>query len=119
MRHWTTLLEVQRDGFDIILDTTGEDSDPRDFYDGSIYDTQKICEDIDAGRLDWFVARARVLVDGIEIGDYSLGQILYEDMQDFLKSDIAEDIIFNALEEAKERLTDLAHKFTMLAIKHS
>jgi hypothetical protein len=119
MRHWETLLEREQDGFQIILDKTWEEVHPSDCFDESAYDIREMCEDIDAGRLDWFMARARVFVEGLELGDACLGGLLYEDAREFVKDGMAEDLILDAVQEAKQRLTGLAQKFTMLAIKHS
>jgi hypothetical protein len=119
MRHWDVLLEEDRGGFTVILDKTWEECHPSDCFDDTAYDIKDMCERIDRGDLDWFVARARVLVDGVELGDACLGGLLYADAREFLKDCMAEDLILDAVTEAKARLTDLARKFTMLAIKHS
>jgi hypothetical protein len=119
MRHWETLLERDQDGFRIILDKTWEDTHPSDCFDDSAYDIQDMCQKIDRGDLDWFMARARVLVDDLELGDACLGGLLYEDAREFLRDGMAEDLILDAVNEARGRLTNLAQKFTMLAIKHS
>jgi hypothetical protein len=119
MRHWDVLLEEDRGGFTVIIDKTWEDAHPGDCFDDTAYDVEDMCRKIDRGDLDWFMARARVLVDGVELGDACLGGLLYEDSREFLKDIMAEDLILDAMTEAKARLTDLARKFTMLAIKHS
>ncbi len=119
MRHWETLLEEERGGLQIIVDKTWEDCHPGDCFDDSAYDIKDMCEKIDRGDLDWFMARARVLVDGLEISDACIGGLLYEDARDFLKDGLGEDLILDAVAEAQARLTTLAKKFTMLAIKHS
>ena len=127
MRHWDLLTRREQDGFTIIVEKTWEDMHPSDCFDDNTdpvtgkpyYDTEQMCRDIDAGNLDWFMARARVLVDGLEIGDACIGGLLYEDARDFLRDGLGEDLILDALDEAKKRLTTLAKKFTMLAIKHS
>lgn len=127
MRHWDTLWEGDRGGFHVIVDKTWEDMHPSDCFDDNTdpmtgkpyYDTEQMCRDIDAGRLDWFMARARVMVDGVELGDACIGGLLYEDARDFLRDGMGEDLILDAMAEAQGRLTTLAKKFTMLAIKHS
>jgi len=119
MRHWETLLERDQDGFRIILDKTWEDTHPRDCFDDTAYDIEDMCQKIDNCQLDWFMARARVMVDGLELGDACLGGLLYEDAGEFLRDGMAEDLILDAVQEARARLTTLAQKFTMLAIKHS
>jgi hypothetical protein len=119
MRHWEKLLEEDRGGFTVIIDKTWEDCHPRDCFDDTAYDIKEMCEKIDRGDLDWFMARARVLVDGLELSDTCMGGLLYEDAREFLNDGMAEDLILDAVTDAKHRLTDLAKKFTMLAIKHS
>ncbi len=119
MRHWETLLETERDGFTVIIDKTWEDVHPGDCFDDSAYDIKDMCNKIDRGVLDWFVARARVLVDGVELGNACIGGLLYEDAREFLTDSMGEDLVLDAMQEAKDRLTELAKKFTMLAIKHS
>lgn len=119
MRHWETLLEREQDGLTVIVDKTWEDVHPKDCFDDSAYDINDMCAKIDRGDLDWFMARARVLVDGLEISDACIGGLLYEDARDFLTDGMGEDLILDAIAEAQGRLTTLAKKFTMLAIKHS
>ena len=119
MRHWETLLEREQDGFKIIVDKTWEDVHPGDCFDDTAYDIKDMCEKIDRGDLDWFMARARVFVEGVELADACIGGLLYEDAREFVKDSMGEDLILDAIEEAKGRLTHLAKSFTMLAIKHS
>jgi hypothetical protein len=118
-RHWEKLLEEDRGGLQLIVDKTWEDAHPGDCFDDAAYDIKDMCDRIDRGDLDWFMARARVLVDGLEIGNACIGGLLYEDARDFLRDCMGEDLILDAMADAQGRLTDLAKKFTMLAIKHS
>ena len=123
-RYWTTLLERDQDGFHVIIDKTWEDCHPGDCFDDSIdpdtgkpyYDLAEICEQIDRGDLDWFVLRARVLAEGVELGSACCGGMLYEDARESV-SDIGEDLVLDAMVEARDRLTHLAKSFTMLTIK--
>lgn len=118
-RHWEELDRRQVDGFEVIIDKTWEDVHPSDCFDDVAYDVKDICERIDRGDLDWFVARARVMVDDLEIGDACIGGLLYEDARDFLTDGMGEDLVLEAVAEAQGRVTQLAQKFTLLAIKHS
>jgi hypothetical protein len=45
--------------------------------------------------------RARVLLDGHELGEHIVGGFLYEDARETLKDGMAEDLIYAAMEEAK------------------
>lgn len=119
MQHWETLAKLDREGFTIVIEKTWEDIHPRDCFDDTEYDIKEICEQIDRGDLEWFVARARVMVDDIELAYATIGGLLYNDSREFLTDGMSEDLIWDVLHEAKNRLTGLAKKFTMLAIKHS
>lgn len=119
MRHFDELARMEREGFEIIVDKTWEDCHPRDCFDDEDYVIEDICRKIDEGQMEWFVVRARVLAEGIELGTATVGGLLYEDSREVLRDGVAEDLIWEAEHEARTRLTELAKKFTMLMIKHS
>jgi len=101
MRYYDTLAVLQRDGFEIIVDKTWEDLNPRDQFDDTVTDIEEIIKDIDRGHLDWFMLRVRALVDGHELGSAYLGGMLYEDPKECLTDGSAEDMICEAVAEAK------------------
>jgi hypothetical protein len=102
MRHWDELARYEREGYTVIVDKTWEDLSPRDLFDDSITDIDEICRKIDSYDLDWFMLRARVLLDGHELGEHIVGGFLYEDAREVLKDGTAEDLIYQAMIEAKE-----------------
>jgi len=102
MRHWDELLREQREGFEIVVDKSWEDISPRDLFDDSITDIDEICRKIDSYDLDWFMLRARVMLDGHELGSHIVGGFLYEDAREVLKDGMAEDCIYAAMLEAKK-----------------
>ena len=102
MRHWDELLREPRDGFEVVVDKTWEDISPRDLFDDSVTDIDEICRKIDSYDLDWFMLRARVLLDGHELGEHIVGGFLYEDAREVLTDGMAEDLIYAAMEEAKQ-----------------
>ena len=113
-RHYEHLATYQRDGFEVIVDKTWEDIHPRDLFDDTCYDIDDMCRKIDRGDLDWFMLRVRALVDGHELGSAYVGGFLYEDAREVLTDGTAEDMIWEALAEArknglalKDRLKDL------------
>jgi hypothetical protein len=63
---------------------------------------------IDRGDLDYFMLRARVLLDGHELGSHIVGGFLYEDAREVLKDGMAEDLIYSAMEEARAEARRLA-----------
>jgi hypothetical protein len=101
MRYYDHLATMQRDGFEVIVDKSWEDLNPRDCFDDSVTDIDEIIKDIDRGHLDWFMLRVRVMLDGHELGSAYLGGMLYEDPTECLTDGSAEDMICEAIAEAK------------------
>ena len=101
MRHWDELARYEQDGFEIIIDKTWEDVSPRDLFDDAVTDIDEICRKIDNYDLDWFILRARAMLDGHELGSSIVGGFLYEDARETLKDGTAEDLVYTALCEAK------------------
>ena len=101
MRYYDELARYEREGFEIIVDKSWEDLNPRDCFDDTCCDIEEIIKDIDRGHLDWFMLRVRALVDGHELGSAYLGGMLYEDPSECLTDGSAEDMIYQAIEEAR------------------
>jgi hypothetical protein len=110
MRHWDELLREPRDGFEVVVDKTWEDIPLDHLFDTSIdpdtgkpyYDVEDMARKIDRCDLDYFMLRARVLLDGHELGSHIVGGFLYEDARETLKDGMAEDLIYSAMEEARK-----------------
>jgi hypothetical protein len=109
MRDWTELLREDRAGFEIVVDKTWEDIPLESLFDTSIdpdtgkpyFDVKDMARKIDRGDLDYFMLRARVLLDGHEMGSHVVGGFLYEDARETLKDGMAEDLIYQAMSDAK------------------
>ena len=114
-RYYDTIAEFSRDGYDIIVDKSWEDLDPKDLFDDSVSDIKQIYEDINSGSLDWFMLRVRVLVEGLELAEEFLGGCLYKDAREVLSDGTAEDLINTALDQAEARVYHLSRKFTELS----
>jgi len=119
MRHFDELARYEREGFEIIVDKTWEDTHPRDCFDDSVTDIGKLCEQIDTGYYDWFMLRVRCLVDGHELAAEYLGGCCYENARDVLTDGVAEDIIWTAMNEAKQRAAALSQRLFMLSLRNS
>ena len=109
-RWYDELARYEREGFEVIVDKTYEDLNPRDCFDDECHDIEQICKDIDYGKLDWFMLRVRVLVEGHELGSAYLGGCLYEDAREVLTDGTAEDQISMAIEDAKKQVWPLMRK---------
>ena len=109
-RHYDELARYERDGFDVIVDKTWEDIPLADLFDTSIdpdtgkpyFDVEDMARKIDRCELDYFMLRVRVLLDGHELGSHYVGGFLYEDAREVLRDGTAEDMIYEAMLEAKE-----------------
>jgi hypothetical protein len=125
MRDWTELLREPRLGFEIIVDKTWEDIPLDHLFDTSIdpdtgkpyYDVKDMARKIDRCELDYFMLRARVLLDGHEMGSHIVGGFLYEDAREVLTDGMAEDLIHCAMYEAKTEVLRLRSKLADLNLE--
>jgi hypothetical protein len=110
MRDYTELAVYQREGFEVIVDKTWEDIPLDHLFDTSIdpdtgkpyFDVEDMARKIDRCELDYFMLRVRVLLDGHELGSHYVGGFLYEDPMEVLRDGTAEDMIWEAMREARE-----------------
>jgi hypothetical protein len=110
-RYYDTLAVYERNGFDIIVDKSYEDMDPKDCFDDECFNLKEMYSDIESGNLDWFMLRVRVMVENIELSSEFLGGCLYKDAREVLTDGTAEDLIAEALVEAKRDIYRLYKKF--------
>ena len=110
-RYYDTIAEFSKDGYDIIVDKSWEDCNPRDLFDDCVTDLDQLCKDIDSGQLDWFFLRVRVLVEGLELAATHVGGCLYADAKEVLVDGLAEDLIASAMIEAKGKVYRLSRVF--------
>ena len=119
MRYWDELLREDRGDLEVVVDKSWEDIPVADLFDDSIdpdtglpiYDIKEMERQINAGDLDWFMLRARVFVEGLEVGSSIVGGFLYADAREVLKDGTAEDLIYQAVEEAKPKFYRLSRVF--------
>jgi hypothetical protein len=124
-RHWDVLLEETRGQLTVIVDKSWEDIHPSDCFDTSIdpdtgkpyFDIAEMCYKIDRGDLEWFILRARVLFEGVELGENIVGGFLYENAGEVLTDGTAEDLIYEAMREAKIGASILKEKFEELDLE--
>jgi hypothetical protein len=113
MRHYDELAVYEREGFEIIVDKSWEDMNPRDCFDFD--EDEELFRKIDNGNLDWFMLRVRVLVEGLELDSEYLGGCCYEDAKECLTDGTAEDLIAQSLDNAKKQVYRLYKKFQDLS----
>ena len=111
-RDYDTLATYEREGYEIIVDKTYEDLDPRGQFEES--DIAEILQKINDYTYDWFMLRVRVLAEGVELGSAYLGGCLYEDARECLTDGTAEDMVFEAMAEAKAEVYRVYRKFAEL-----
>jgi hypothetical protein len=121
---WDVLEERDVGQLHIVVDKTWEDLHPSDCFDTSIdpdtgkpyFDIEEICDKIDSYELDWFMLRARVFYEDIELGSHICGGFLYEDAREVLRDGMAEDMIYGAMSEARKRAAQLKTAFMELEV---
>jgi hypothetical protein len=124
MRYYDILAEYTRAGFDIIVDKTWEDLPLEDLFDTSLdpdtglpyYDVQQMARDIDSGKLDYFMLRVRAMYEDVELAVNYVGGFVYEDAMEVLKDGIAEDMISETIEDAKERVTQILEGLSKIPV---
>jgi len=103
---WETLWTFETARFCITCDVTPEDMDPADSFD----DPESI-EDIRSGALDWFTARVRVTLGGLEMGTDYLGGCAYRRALDFVtgedRNGYFRDMVRRAVSEARRSLGNM------------
>jgi hypothetical protein len=125
MRHWDELLREERKGYTVVVDKSWEDIPLDHLFDTSIdpdtgkpyYDVKDMAQKIDRGDLDYFMLRARVMLDGHELGEHIVGGFLYEDARETLTDGMAEDLIHCAMYEAKTEVLRLRGKLAELDLE--
>jgi len=115
MRYWDELLREQRGDLEIVVDKSWEDLAIRDLFDDTAFDIKEMEDKVNNGELDWFMLRARVFVEGLEVGSSIVGGFMYEDAREVLKDGTAEDLIYQAIEEAKPQFYKLSRVFAGLS----
>jgi hypothetical protein len=61
--------------------------------------------------------RARVMLDGHELGEHIVGGFLYEDAREVLTDGMAEDLIYSAMQEARTEVQRLRSKLAELDLE--
>ena len=111
MRYWDELLREERGDLEIVVDKSWEDCSICDLFDDTVFDIKEMEDKVNRGDLDWFMLRARVFVEGLEVGSSIVGGFMYEDARETLKDGTAEDLIYQAIEEAKPKFYRLSRVF--------
>ena len=112
---YKTLQEFERDGFQVTVEVCAEDMSLQDCFDDSCYDIQDMVRKVDYGVLDWFQLRVRAHVVGVELGRAQLGGCLYADRSDVLTDGVAEDLVQEALDLARETVSKLRDELPLAA----
>lgn len=115
-RYYDELAQFEREGFTVVVDKTWEDIALRDCFD-DCYDIKDMESKVNSGFYDWFMLRVRVLFKDHELGRTYLGGCLYEDAREVLTDGTAEDLICEALAEARREALILKHELIELDLE--
>jgi hypothetical protein len=117
-RHFDEIDSFERDGFTVIVDKTYEDLSPKDCFDDSCFNMKEMYDDIECGRLDWFMLRVRLMVDEYEITAEWLGGCLYENAREVLTDGTVDDLIATAMITAKREVYRMYKRFQDISWEH-
>lgn len=117
MKYYDELATYERNGFTVIVDKTWEDISLRDCFDDSCHDIADLEDKVNSGFYEWFMLRVRVLFEGHEFGSHYLGGCLYENPAEVLTDGVAEDCIWEAMNEAKKEVNRMAGKLWALQME--
>ena len=117
-RDYDEIDSFDRLGFTIIVDKTYEDLSPKDCFDDSCFNMKEMYDDIECGRLDWFMLRVRIMVDEYELASEFLGGCLYGDAREVLSDGTAEDLIATAMITAKREVYRMYKRFQDISWEH-
>ena len=117
-RHYDEIDSFERAGFTVIVDKTYEDLSPKDCFDDSCFNMKEMYDDIECGRLDWFMLRVRIMVDEYELASEFLGGCLYGDAREVLTDGTAEDLIAQAMITARREVYRMYKKFQDISWEH-
>ena len=114
-RHWECMQQTEREGMLIVVDRTWCDLDPADLFDDACWNLAEIHDKIERGVYEWFDLRARVIVEGIEVGSAAFSGFLYDNPMEVFDDGTAQGLIDEALQEAQSKFYSLGRRFTALA----
>jgi len=117
-KNYEEIDSFERSGFTIIVDKTWEDLSPKDCFDDSCFNMKEMYDDIECGRLDWFMLRVRIMVDEYELASEFLGGCLYENPREVLTDGTVEDLIAQAMITAKREVYRMYKKFQDISWEH-
>jgi hypothetical protein len=117
-RYYDEIDSFERNGFTVIVDKTWEDLSPKDCFDDSCFNMKEMYDDIECGRLDWFMLRVRIMVDEYELASEFLGGCLYENPREVLTDGTVEDLIAQAMITAKREVYRMYKKFQDISWEH-
>lgn len=112
MQHWYLVSTREQKPFSVYIDWTYEDCALSDCFDDTVNDVEDMIRRCNAGIDTHYVARVRVLYDGVEMGSAILGSCYAYDCDpaDDIKAGISgylDDMIDEAMDEARGRAVEM------------
>jgi hypothetical protein len=115
MEYYHVIHTETRDGFDIIVDQRAEDIPIRDMFDDTCHDIRDLEDKVNRGFYEWFMLRVRAFIDGHEMASEYLGACMYEDCREVMEDGTAEDLIQEALHNARKEAVRLRERLAAAA----
>ena len=115
MQHYYEMKRTDHSaGFTVVVDRTYEHCAIRDMFDDTCHDIKDLEQKVNDGTYQWFILRARVMLDGLVLGEHTLGACLYEDPMEVFKDGTADDCIHAAMTEMKTTAASLKAKLNAM-----
>lgn len=105
MERWERVWEFNTARFTIVGEVTPCDTDPRDHFE-----FPEDIEAVESGRVSWFDARVRVLLDGEEVGSDYLGCCAYDTPEELFRHHATLTAELRQLRGKTDRKSRLARK---------
>ena len=105
MTYFEKIWEYKTANFTVDLSVAPENMAPDEHFDWHFEtekERQQLLEDINEGRLEWFIARVQVLWDGREIASDYLGGCCYKSFDEFRHDPYFYSMIHEAIKEARQ-----------------
>lgn len=108
MKYFETIHEETHQGYTIRFSVAPEDMEP-DWDFETEEERQQLLDDINEGRLAWFIAKVEAIKEGIVLGTDYLGGCCYASPMQFVKdNDYYADMVVNVVQQANATIEKLA-----------
>jgi len=102
MIEYIKTVQYKRLDFDVYFNALPENCHPADLFDDDLDSIEELCQKIDDGVLEWFIAHVEIRHKSLVLSDSYIGGCLYDSIDDFIeeKDGIFDEMVEECLPEA-------------------